>query len=208
MSSSPDWKIIRQKGWRDTNDRLVNSHFRFGSGKESFTTADPNGEPTLGGLMWACQESSWLGKCNEGQRVSFHGLSCIPRAGRLKQQACTVLQFRRPQVWTQGRFSFLWRLWQITAPQASFPASGGLRLSLACSRLSPSIFTSPPLCAWICPCTQIPSFKNTNCARYWMLGAGALGRPRGMEWGGRREEGSGWGTHVYLWWIHYDIWQN
>ena len=42
----------------------------------------------------------------------------------------------------------------------------------------------------------------------WMLGAGALGRPRGMVWGGRREEGSGWGTHVYLWWIHFDIWQN
>ena len=45
-------------------------------------------------------------------------------------------------------------------------------------------------------------------ARYWMLGAGALGRPRGMVWGQRREEGSGWGTHVYLWWIHFDIWQN
>ena len=45
-------------------------------------------------------------------------------------------------------------------------------------------------------------------ARYCMLGAGALGRPRGMEWGGRREEGSGWGTHVYLWRIHFDIWQN
>ena len=45
-------------------------------------------------------------------------------------------------------------------------------------------------------------------ARCWMLGAGALGRPRGMVWGGRREEGSGWGTHVYLWWIHFDIWQN
>ena len=44
--------------------------------------------------------------------------------------------------------------------------------------------------------------------RYWMLGASALGRPRGMVWGGRREEGSGWGTHVYLWWIHFDIWQN
>ena len=41
-----------------------------------------------------------------------------------------------------------------------------------------------------------------------MLGAGALGRPRGMVWGGRREEGSGWGTHVYLKWIHFDIWQN
>ena len=26
----------------------------------------------------------------------------------------------------------------------------------------------------------------------------------GME----REEGSGWGTHVYLWQIHFDIWQN
>ena len=45
-------------------------------------------------------------------------------------------------------------------------------------------------------------------ARYWMLGTGALGRPRGMVWGGRREEGSGWGTHVYLWQIHFDVWQN
>ena len=45
-------------------------------------------------------------------------------------------------------------------------------------------------------------------ARYWMLGAGALGRLRGMVWGVRREEGSGWGTPVYLWRIHVDIWQN
>ena len=49
---------------------------------------------------------------------------------------------------------------------------------------------------------------SISTERYWMLGAGALGRPRGMEWGGRREEGSGWGTHVYLWRIHFDIWQN
>ena len=41
-----------------------------------------------------------------------------------------------------------------------------------------------------------------------MLGAGALGPPRGMVWGGRREEGSGWGTLIYLWQIHVDIWQN
>ena len=41
-----------------------------------------------------------------------------------------------------------------------------------------------------------------------MLGAGALGRPRGMVWGGRKEEGSGWGIRVYLWWIHVDIWPN
>ena len=45
-------------------------------------------------------------------------------------------------------------------------------------------------------------------AGYWMLGSGVLGQPRGMIWGGRREEGSGWGTHVYLWRIHFDIWQN
>ena len=45
-------------------------------------------------------------------------------------------------------------------------------------------------------------------ARYWMLVAGALGRPRGMVQGGRREEGSGWGTRVYLCRIHVDIWQN
>ena len=40
---------------------------------------------------------------------------------------------------------------------------------------------------------------------YWMLGSGALGRPRGREWRGRREEGSGWGTHVHPWRIHVDI---
>ena len=45
-------------------------------------------------------------------------------------------------------------------------------------------------------------------ARYWLLEAGALGRPRGMVWGGRREEGSRWGTHVYQRQIHFDIWQN
>ena len=50
--------------------------------------------------------------------------------------------------------------------------------------------------------------QSTFDARYWMLGAGALGRPRGMVWGGRREEGSGWGTRVYLWQIYVDIWQN
>ena len=45
-------------------------------------------------------------------------------------------------------------------------------------------------------------------ARYWMLRAGALGGPRGMVQAGKREEGSGWGKHVYLWWIHFNICQN
>ena len=35
-------------------------------------------------------------------------------------------------------------------------------------------------------------------ARYWMLGAGALGQPRGMVRGGRKEEGSGWDDHSPL----------
>ena len=38
-----------------------------------------------------------------------------------------------------------------------------------------------------------------------VLGAGALGRPRGMEWEGRWEGGSGWGLHVNPWLIH--VWQ-
>ena len=41
-----------------------------------------------------------------------------------------------------------------------------------------------------------------------VLGAGALGRPRGMGWGGRWEGGSGWGTHVNPWLIYVDVWQN
>ena len=40
-----------------------------------------------------------------------------------------------------------------------------------------------------------------------VLGAGALGRPRGMGWRGRQEGGSGWGIHVNLWLIHVNVWQ-
>ena len=40
-----------------------------------------------------------------------------------------------------------------------------------------------------------------------VLGAGALGRPRGMGWGGRWEGGSGWGTHVNPRLIHVNVWQ-
>ena len=40
-----------------------------------------------------------------------------------------------------------------------------------------------------------------------VLTAGALGRPRGMGWGGRWERGSGWGTCVNPWLIHVIVWQ-
>ena len=40
-----------------------------------------------------------------------------------------------------------------------------------------------------------------------VLRAGVLGRPRGIRWRGRREQGSGWGTHVNPWLIHVNVWQ-
>ena len=40
-----------------------------------------------------------------------------------------------------------------------------------------------------------------------VLMAGALGRPRRMGWGRRREGGSGWGPHVNPWLIHVNVWQ-
>ena len=48
---------------------------------------------------------------------------------------------------------------------------------------------------------------QVGCMRQ-VLGPGALGRPRGMGWRGRPEGGSGWGTHVNPWLIHFNVWQN
>ena len=48
---------------------------------------------------------------------------------------------------------------------------------------------------------------QVGCMRQ-ALGAGALGRPRGIGWRGRWERGSGWGTHVNPWLIHFNVWQN
>ena len=47
---------------------------------------------------------------------------------------------------------------------------------------------------------------QVGCMRQ-VLGAGALGRPRGMGWEERWEGGSGWGTHVNPWLIHVTVWQ-
>ena len=39
-----------------------------------------------------------------------------------------------------------------------------------------------------------------------VLRAGALGRPRGIGWGGMQEGGSGRVTHVNPWLIHVNVW--
>ena len=44
------------------------------------------------------------------------------------------------------------------------------------------------------------------CVRQ-VLGPGALGRPRGIGWRWRWEEGLGWGIHVNPWLIHVNVWQ-
>ena len=54
--------------------------------------------------------------------------------------------------------------------------------------------------------TKNRSPAQVGCMRQ-VLRAGALGRPRGKGWGGRREGGSGWGTHVNPWLIHVSVWQ-
>ena len=48
---------------------------------------------------------------------------------------------------------------------------------------------------------------QVGCMRQ-VLGAGSLGRPRGIGWRGRWEGGSGWGIHVTPWLIHVNVWQN
>ena len=40
------------------------------------------------------------------------------------------------------------------------------------------------------------------------LKASALGQPRRMGWGVRWEGDLGWGTHVHLWMIHVNVWQD
>ena len=40
-----------------------------------------------------------------------------------------------------------------------------------------------------------------------VLRAGALGRPRGMGWGGKMVGGLGLGTHLNPWLIHVNVWQ-
>ena len=57
--------------------------------------------------------------------------------------------------------------------------------------------------------TCIISYKKWIASPGSMQDTGCLGL---VHWddpeGGRWEGGSGWGTRVYPWWIHGDVWQN
>ena len=48
---------------------------------------------------------------------------------------------------------------------------------------------------------------QVGCMRE-VLRPGALGRPRGIGWRRKWEEGSGWGIHITPWLIHVNVWQN
>ena len=101
--------------------------------------------------------------------------------------------------------------WKDPLKEESLPVLWPGEFAKSQARLSDFHFSFPR--RWARPFVQFSGLSSsilssTHDARYWMLGTSALGLPRGMVWGGRREEGSGWGTHVYLWRIHFDIWQN
>jgi len=128
----------------------------------------------------------------------------------LKDDAVKILHSICQQIWKSQQ-------WHRTGKgQSSFRSQRKAYLSLLAILwnsafkwvyLSFSPFPSPSLLfSDICKASSDNHFAFFFA--FLFLGAGALGRPRGMVWGGRREEGSGWGTHVYLWWIHFDIWQN
>ena len=143
-----------------------------------------------------------------------------------------ILQARTME-WVAISFSNAWK-WKVkvrllsrvrlfvtpwTAAYQAPPSMGFSRQEYWSGVLLPS-----PITSW-----QIDGRKSGNSNRFYFGGSKIaadsgynhemkshlfLGRrvmtnlESGMVWGGRREEGSGWGAHVYLWRIHFDIWQN
>ena len=56
-------------------------------------------------------------------------------------------------------------------------------------------------------CFHVLAIINSAAMMRQVLGPGALGRPRGIGWRWRWEEGLGWGIHVNPWLIHVNVWQ-
>ena len=80
-----------------------------------------------------------------------------------------------------------------------------------------SVLSNTPLFRWTSLFIYLPTtskfwqfwinLRQTLTCMRQVLRAGALRRPRGMGWRGRREGRSGWGTHVNPWLIHVNFWQ-
>ena len=72
-----------------------------------------------------------------------------------------------------------------------------------------SVQSLSPVCLFATPwtiarhCNHSKNMQVKSCTHR----AGALGRPRGMGWGGKREGGLGWGTHVNPWLIRVNVCQ-
>ena len=50
--------------------------------------------------------------------------------------------------------------------------------------------------------------RDWACRHPFLVRKQSLGWPAEVIWGGWWERGSGLGTHVHLWWIHVNVWQN
>ena len=103
--------------------------------------------------------------------------------------------------WCSKRCLFNQHLKGLIPPQPSY--------SIKPMRSSPYFKTQTRL-LWLCKlkaCLTNRSPAQVGCMRQ-VLRPGALGRPRGMGWGGRWEGGVGWGTHVNPWLTHVNVWQN
>ena len=142
------------------------------------------------------------------------GLPCPTPSPGTCSNLCTLSQWCHPTISSS------------VVPFSSCPQSLPVSGSFPMSQLFAWGFTSPKYWSFsfsISPSDEYSRLKKRREAkgkgekeRHTHLNAefqriarrDTLGRPRGMVWGGWREEGSGWGTHVYLWWIHFDIWQN
>ena len=78
-----------------------------------------------------------------------------------------------------------------------------------------SVFVPVPYCLGNCGCVVEPDVRSVDSSSSSLLSQDstildAWGWCTGMTQrdGMGREEGSRWGTRVYLWWIHVDIWHN
>ena len=107
--------------------------------------------------------------------------------------------------WVAISFSNVWK-WKVKVKSLSHvqlsatPWTAAYQVPLSTGFSRQEYWSGVPL-----PSPWIPSssFKVMLCCHIK-----SIWRPRGMVRGGRRERGSGWGTHVYLWWIHVEVWRN